>query len=41
MKKSDVIEFFDRCAPFWDEEMVRNETAIAEILDYGGIPTQG
>lgn len=37
MKKSDVIEFFDRCAPFWDEEMVRNETVIAEILDRGGI----
>jgi len=37
MKKSDVIEFFDRCAPFWDENMVRNETVIAEILDYGGI----
>ena len=37
MKKSDVIEFFDRCAPFWDEDMVRNETVIAEILDYGGI----
>ena len=37
MNKSDVIEFFDRCAPFWDEEMVRNETVIAEILDCGGI----
>lgn len=37
MNKSDVIEFFDRCAPFWDEEMVRNETVIAEILDCGGV----
>ena len=37
MNKSDVIVFFDRCAPFWDKEMVRNEAVIAEILDYGGI----
>lgn len=37
MKKSDVIEFFDRCAPFWDEEMIRNESVISEILDRAGI----
>lgn len=37
MNKSDVIAFFDRCAPFWDEEMVRNEAVIAEILELGGI----
>ena len=37
MNKSDVIVFFDRCAPFWDEEMVRNEAVITKILDCGGI----
>ena len=31
MEKSDVIEFFDRCAPFWDEEMVRNESVITKL----------
>ena len=37
MKKSDVAEFFDRCAPWWDADMIRNEDLIAAILDNGGI----
>ena len=37
MKKTDVAEFFDRCAPWWDADMIRNEDLIATILDNGGI----
>ena len=37
MEKKDIIEFFDRCAPWWDEDMIRNEDIIAIILDNGGI----
>ena len=37
MKKQDVIEFFDRCAPWWDDDMIRNEELIAAILNNGGI----
>ena len=33
MDKKDVIEFFDRCAPTWDEEMVVNDRIIESILD--------
>lgn len=38
--KQDVIRFFDRCAPFWDAEMIRNEDVIRLILDNGGV-TEG
>ena len=37
MNKSDVIEFFDNCASWWDEDMIRNEAVICKILDNGGI----
>lgn len=37
INKQDVIAFFDRCAPTWDENMVRNEDVIARILDNSGI----
>ena len=37
MRKQDVIEFFDRMAPRWDADMIRNEDIIATILDNGGI----
>ena len=37
MNKEDVISFFDRCAPDWDAEMIRNEEVIRLILDNGGI----
>ena len=30
---NDVIEFFDRLAPLWDADMVRNDEVIGEILD--------
>ena len=37
MKKTDIAAFFDRCAPWWDSDMIRNEDVIATILDNGGI----
>ncbi len=37
MNKNDVISFFDRCAPWWDADMVRKEDIIAKILDNSGI----
>ena len=37
MEKKDIITFFDNCAPWWDEDMVRNEDLITMILDHGGI----
>lgn len=40
MEKKDVIEFFDRCAPNWDAEMVKNEEIIGKILDNAEI-TEG
>ena len=33
MDKKDVIAFFDRCAPTWDAEMIKNDTVIEKILD--------
>ena len=33
MNKRDVIDFFDRCAPSWDAEMIKNDTIIGTILD--------
>ena len=37
MEKKDVIDFFDRCAPWWDADMIRNEVIITTILDNCGI----
>ena len=37
MRKNDVAAFFDRCAPWWDSDMIRNEEVISKILDNGGI----
>ena len=37
MNKETVISFFDRCAPWWDSDMIRDEEIIAAILDNGGI----
>ena len=37
MEQQEVIRFFDRCAPSWDAETVRNEAVIAAILDNAGI----
>lgn len=33
MQKQEIIDFFDRCAPTWDAEMVQNEEIIGAILD--------
>lgn len=33
MNKTDVIEFFDRCAPSWDADMIKNDRIINTILD--------
>ena len=33
MDKKDIIEFFDRCAPTWDAELIKSEAIIGKILD--------
>ena len=33
MEKTRIIDFFDRLAPSWDADMVRNEAVVARILD--------
>ena len=33
MEKKDIIEFFDRCAPTWDAEMIKSDGKINKILD--------
>ena len=33
MEKKDVIEFFDRCAPTWDADMIKSDIIIGKILD--------
>lgn len=33
MNKQDVIAFFDRCAPKWDADMIKNDEIIGKILD--------
>ena len=33
MKKKDIIEFFDRCAPSWDADMIKSDVIIGKILD--------
>lgn len=40
MTREDVIQFFDRLAPTWDAEMIRDDAVIDTILDLGGI-TEG
>lgn len=37
VEKRDVRSFFDRQAPGWDAETVRNEPVIARILDNAGV----
>ena len=37
MEKKTISEFFDRCAPWWDADMIRNEELIAAIVNNGGI----
>ena len=33
MEKTDIIAFFDRCAPTWDAEQIDRSAAIEKILD--------
>ena len=33
MNKQDVIAFFDRMAPAWDADMIKNDVIIGKILD--------
>ena len=37
MNKQKIADFFDRCASWWDADMVRNEEVIAKILNNGGV----
>lgn len=37
MDKNAIIEFFDRLAPGWDDDMVRPEEVIKLILDNAGV----
>ena len=37
MEKKEIAAFFDRCAPWWDDDMIRNEDIITTILNNGGI----
>ena len=37
MLKKDIIDYFDRCAPCWDADVIRNEAVITAILDHTGI----
>ncbi len=37
MDKTDIIEFFDRLAPAWDTDMIRDDRTISIILDNAGI----
>ena len=37
MKKSDVIEFFDRCAPNWDADQIPKDAIINRILDNANV----
>lgn len=37
MKKQDVIDFFNRLAPTWDQDQVYEEEKVNTILDYAGI----
>lgn len=37
MRQQDVIEFFNRCAPAWDDGLVTDDHIIARILDRAGI----
>lgn len=37
INKSDVIAFFDRCAPTWDAEMIRSDEKIHTILENANV----
>ena len=37
MNQQDVIAFFDRLAPGWDADMIRDDGIITTILDHAGV----
>ena len=37
MEKTDIIDFFNRCAPTWDAEMIRSDRKIGIILDNASV----
>lgn len=37
MNRKEIIDFFDRLAPLWDETQERNEEVLKVILDTAGI----
>lgn len=37
MNQTDIIDFFDKMAEHWDEQTIRRESAICDILDKGGV----
>jgi len=37
MEKKDIIEFFDRCAPSWDADMIKSDAVIESILDHAEV----
>ena len=37
VNKQEVAAFFDRCAPWWDADMIRHEDILSAILTLGGI----
>lgn len=39
MEKKDIIEFFDRCAPNWDADMIKSDVIIGKILDNAEVDT--
>lgn len=40
MNQKDIIDFFDRLAPMWDDDMIINTHVVNKILDHAGV-TQG
>ncbi len=40
MEKQDIIEFFDRCAPTWDADMIKSVAIIGKILDNAEVGAQ-
>ena len=37
MQQEEIRAFFDRLAPTWDEDLVRDDRIIGTILDAGGV----
>ena len=37
INKTDIIDFFDRCAPTWDAEIIRSDEKLNTILDNAGV----